>query len=116
MDVTQTAIAQTSNNLTAAKTANAIGNVQNASKTDKSAAAAKEFEAVYISQMLTHMFAGIETDGIFGGGNAENIYRSMMIDEYGKMISQSGGIGLSDAVQSAIIDMQAKQVQLGDLQ
>lgn len=76
-------------------------------KMQKAEAAARDFEAVYISQMLTHMFSGIETDGLFGGGNAENIFRSMMIDEYGKMMAQNGGIGLSNAVQSEIIAMQS---------
>lgn len=112
MDVTQTAIAQTSHNLATSKTASAISHIQNSkASTDKAAIAAKEFEAVYISQMLTHMFDGIKTDGMFGGGNAEDIYRSMLTEEYGKMISQTGGIGLSDAVQSSIINMQARQGQ-----
>ena len=37
------------------------------------------------------MFEGIKTDGMFGGGNAEDIFRSMMVDEYGKMMSKNGG-------------------------
>lgn len=116
MDVAQNALAQSTHNIAANKTANAVGNIQNTSKADKAAAAAKEFEAVYISQMLTHMFEGIETGGMFGGGNAENIYRSMMVDEYGKMIAQTGGIGLSGAVQASIIDMQSRQSQTGSAQ
>jgi len=41
--------------------------------------AAEKFEAFFIGQYLEYMFAGIRTDGMFGGGNAENIYRSMMM-------------------------------------
>jgi flagellar protein FlgJ len=100
------------------------GKLNNASKTlhgkidngvdVKTKAAAQDFEAVFISQMLTHMFEGIKTDGMFGGGNAEDIFRSMMVDEYGKMMSKNGGIGLSDSVMSEMIEMQSKQ-QMGGL-
>lgn len=81
---------------------------------DKTKAAAQDFEAVFISQMLTHMFEGIKTDGMFGGGNAEDIFRSMMVDEYGKMMSKNGGVGLSDSVMAEMIEMQSKQ-QVGGL-
>lgn len=80
-------------------------------QTDKINQAAMDFEAVYISQMLTPMFDGIQTDGMFGGGNAENIYRSMMVEEYGKMMAANGGIGLADAVKASIIEIQSKQQQ-----
>ena len=85
------------------------------SNEQKAEAAAKDFEAVYISQMLTHMFEGIKTDGMFGGGNAENIFRSMMVDEYGKMLSENGGIGIASAVQNEILEMQS-QAQNGGIQ
>lgn len=67
---------------------------------------AKEYESVFLSQMLTHMFEGIETDSMFGGGQAEEVYRSMMIQEYGKAMAEAGGIGLSGALKSEMIAMQ----------
>ena len=69
-------------------------------------AAAQDFEAVFISQMLEHMFDGVETNEMFGGGEAEDIYRSMMIDEYGKMMSKTGGIGLADHVKRQLLTLQ----------
>ena len=54
------------------------------------------------------MFEGISTDGPFGGGKGEEVFRSLLLQEYGKMISQTGSIGLSDEVRSAMIDMQAQ--------
>lgn len=79
-------------------------------KADK---AAEDFEAVFISQMLTPMFEGIQSDDMFGGGSAENIYKSMMIEEYGKIISASGGLGIADAVKAEMLAMQAKQYEQG---
>ena len=32
------------------------------------------------------MFSGIKTDGLFGGGQGEEMFRSMMIDQYGKQL------------------------------
>jgi len=70
---------------------------------------AQDFEAVFLSQMLKPMFDGIETDGPFGGGQAEGMWRSLMVDEYGKSIAKSGGIGIADAVMSEMLKLQEAQ-------
>jgi len=69
-------------------------------------AAAEEFEAVFLSQMLQPMFAGIGTDGPFGGGPGEAAFRSQLIQEYGRVMSQAGGVGLADALYREIISLQ----------
>ena len=66
----------------------------------------QQFESVLISQMLNDMFAGIKTDGPFGGGPGEEMFRSLMIDEYGKQIAAQGGLGLSDAVTRELLKRQ----------
>ncbi len=71
--------------------------------------AARDFEAVFIGQMLQPMFAGIETDGIFGGGHAEEIFRSMLVEEMGKTIANAGGIGIADAVYRELVSIQETQ-------
>jgi len=72
---------------------------------------AEKFEASFLSQMLKPMFEGIETDGPFGGGEAEGTWRSFMIDEMAKQTVRAGGIGLADTVVSEMIRMQAEQSQ-----
>ena len=72
---------------------------------------AERFEASFLSQMLKPMFEGIETDGPFGGGEAEGTWRSFMIDEMAKQTVRAGGIGLADTVVSEMIRMQAEQTQ-----
>lgn len=67
---------------------------------------AQEFEAVFISEMLRPMFENLEPASPFGGGSGEKIYRDMQIDEYGKAIASSGGIGLADSVMREMIKMQ----------
>ncbi len=68
--------------------------------------AAQDFEAVFISQMLAPMFEGISTDGPFGGGEGEGMFRSLMIDQYGKQMAAQGGIGLADHVTKALLKHQ----------
>jgi peptidoglycan hydrolase FlgJ len=67
---------------------------------------AKEFEAVFINEMLSTMYAGVKTDGPFGGGPAESIFRSMMLDQYAKTIAEQGGFGLADQVKREILRAQ----------
>tara|TARA_B100001971_G_C17891943_1_gene383486 strand:- start:119 stop:505 length:387 start_codon:yes stop_codon:yes gene_type:complete len=70
---------------------------------------AKEFEAVFLSQMFAQMFNGLEVDPVFGGGKGEEVFRSMMVEEYGKRIADQGGIGIAEHVKTKLIDIQAQQ-------
>ncbi len=70
--------------------------------------AAESFEAFFIGQYIEHMFAGIRTDGMFNGGQGEKVFRSLLMQEYGTAIAKSGGIGIADSVQKAILQMQEK--------
>ena len=67
---------------------------------------ADNFEATFLAQMLKPMFEGLQTDGPFGGGSAEESWRSFLIDAMAKQTVKSGGIGLSDRVMSEMIKMQ----------
>lgn len=83
------------------------------SKEEKNLAQAKEtaedFEAFFMTKMMESMYEGVSTDGMFGGGNAEKIYRSMLLTEYGKVMAKTGTIGISDSIMDSIIQMQEAQ-------
>jgi Rod binding domain-containing protein len=66
----------------------------------------EEFEAMFLSKMLAPMFAGLRSDGPFGGGHGETMFRSLMIDEYGKRIAKAGGVGIADAVAREMLRLQ----------
>ena len=68
-----------------------------------------DFEAFFLSQMFSEMFAGIETDPVFGGGPGETVFRSMMIQEFGKSVAHNGGIGIADAVMREMIALQEEK-------
>ena len=73
--------------------------------------AAQDFEATFLSEMLKPMFEGVEVDEIFGGGRGEEVFRDLMIQEYGKTMAQSGGIGLAKHVREELIRQQEGTVK-----
>ena len=70
--------------------------------------AAEQFEGVFVSQFVSEMFSGISTDGPFGGGQGEAMFRSMMTDEYSKQIAAQGGFGLAPSIQRELLKMQER--------
>ena len=75
----------------------------------KARKAAEDFEAVFLSQMLKSMTEGIKPSEVFGGGSAEETFKVLLNDEYGKVISKSGGIGLADQVERELMKLQEVQ-------
>lgn len=73
---------------------------------DETKSAARDFEAVFLSQMMSHMFEGLETDTLFGGGQGEDMFRSILVQEYGRQMSRGAGIGISDQLQKMMLRMQ----------
>ena len=71
--------------------------------------AAEEYESLFLAEMLAPIFETVETDGPFGGGSAERIYRSLMVQEYGKALTQTGGVGIADAVERELLKLQEMQ-------
>jgi peptidoglycan hydrolase FlgJ len=67
---------------------------------------AEDFEGFYLSQVFDQMFSGIGSDAMFGGGNGEQMFRSLLIQQYSKLATRSGGFGIADAVQREILQAQ----------
>src|SRR5579872_5311092 len=69
-------------------------------------AVSKDFEAVFLSQMMEAMFSGESSSAYFGGGTAGDITKSYLLNEYGKMMAQTGGIGIAASVKQELLKMQ----------
>ncbi len=67
---------------------------------------ADEFENVFVSQMLGHMFDGIGTDETFGGGRGEEMFKPMLTEQFGKQITRRGGLGIANQVYSELLRAQ----------
>lgn len=68
--------------------------------------AALDFESVYLAQMLQPMFNTVDVDDTFGGGNAEETWRGMLVEEYSKQIVKTGGIGIASTVEREMLKLQ----------
>ena len=67
---------------------------------------AEAFEASFLSQMLKPMFEGLDTEGTFGGGEAEATWRSFLVDAMARQTAKAGGVGLADNVMAEMMKMQ----------
>lgn len=76
-------------------------------------AAAKDFEAMFVTEMMKPMFEQIKPDPRFGGGKGEEIFRGMMLQEYGKMMAETGQLGIADVVKQEMLKMQEEASELG---
>lgn len=84
----------------------ALPNVRRVDNLHEARKVAEDFEAVFLGQMLQPMFQNIDAAEPFGGSPSEKMWRTMQVDEYGKAIAKSGGIGIADAVFREIIKAQ----------
>jgi Rod binding domain-containing protein len=75
-------------------------------KNSRAYKAAQEFEAVFLSQMVAQMHSGLDAQGPFAGGFAEETYRSLLDQEIGRQMAATGGVGIADAVYAEMIKLQ----------
>jgi len=66
---------------------------------------AKDFEASFLSVMLGEMFQGVSA-GDFGGGQAEEAFKTMMTDSFAKSMTNHGGIGLAPVLTRQMLTLQ----------
>jgi len=67
---------------------------------------AKDFEAFFVNHMLESFFASTGPDKVFGGGQGEMVYRSLLLQEYGKVAGERAGFCVAEAVQRKMLRMQ----------
>lgn len=89
----------------------ALLSVQNGTKTnkennDKITEKSKELEGVFISVMIEPMFPNGKESDLYGGGNGQGIFRSLMIQEYGKIMANAGGVGLTKGIEKQLLQQQ----------
>lgn len=68
--------------------------------------AAKDFESMFISQMMELMFGDSIGESAFGDKETTEIYKGWMVGEYGKAISGAGGIGIASHVKKHLLSLQ----------
>ena len=79
-----------------------------ADRTGTAAESAKEFEAMFLGQMVDEMLSTVEI-GNFGGGHAEETWRSFLSDAIGRSIAEQNTTGIADGIETAILRYQSGQ-------
>ena len=60
--------------------------------------ACRDFEAIFIKQMLDSMKKTVPENSLMKGGMAEDIFEDMLYQEYASIISKSGDLGIAEMV------------------
>ena len=66
---------------------------------------AEEFESVFLAQALQALTLGLGATGTLGESDGD-AFADMLRQEYGRLISRGGGIGIADAVMREMLKMQ----------
>lgn len=68
--------------------------------------AARDFESLFMAQMLESMFGESAGEDAFGSEDTNEVYKGLMMQEYGKIIAASGGIGIASHVRDTLLKLQ----------
>ncbi len=71
-------------------------------------AVAQNFESIFIHQMLNQMFENISADPLSDSENnfSQEMYRTMLLEQYGNEISKSGGFGIAQHIERELLTLQ----------
>ena len=73
---------------------------------EKAMAVAKDFESMFIAQMLEQMFGESSGSEAFGDKETDEVYKNLLMEQYGKIITRSGGIGIASYVNRELLKQQ----------
>ncbi len=66
-----------------------------------------DFESMFLENMLNQVFASTGEEGPLGNnGVGGDAYKSMLVNEYARMMTKSGGVGIAESVMAEMIKLQ----------
>lgn len=71
----------------------------------------QEFEGLLVGMMMKSMRATVGKDKLTGGGHGEEVYRSMLDQQYADVsVKRGGGLGLAKLIEKDIIRQESRKV------
>jgi flagellar protein FlgJ len=64
---------------------------------------AQEFEAIFLETMLKTMRESVQKGGLIDGGNAEQMYQSMLDSEYAKQMAAQDMTGIAGNIEKQLL-------------
>jgi peptidoglycan hydrolase FlgJ len=68
----------------------------------------QDFEALFVGMMMKSMRATVGNDKLTGGGHGEEVYRSMLDQEYAAAAAKRGSLGLAPMIEKDIIRQESR--------
>lgn len=76
---------------------------------------AREFETLFVGMMLKSMRDTVGKDTLTGGGQGEDIYRSLLDQEYARAITETHGLGVAEMLEKELLKtVPRKEVNTAD--
>jgi flagellar protein FlgJ len=71
----------------------------------------QDFEAMFVGMMMKSMRATVGKDTLTGGGHGDEVYRSMLDQEYATAsVKRGGGLGIAKMIEKDIIRQESRKV------
>jgi len=70
----------------------------------------QDFEGLFIGMMVKSMHESVGKDKLTGGGHGEDVYRSLLDQEYVAAAVKRGGFGLAKQIEKEIIRQETRKV------
>ncbi|MBW4054566.1 MAG: flagellar biosynthesis protein FlgJ [Proteobacteria bacterium] len=71
----------------------------------------QDFEALFVGMMMKSMRATVGKDTLTGGGHGDEVYRSMLDQEYANAaVKQGGGLGIAKIIEKDIIRQESRKI------
>jgi len=70
----------------------------------------QDFEGLFVGMMMKSMRATVGKDALTGGGHGEEVYRSMLDQQYADAsVKRGGGLGLAKMIEKDIIRQESRK-------
>jgi len=69
----------------------------------------QDFEGLFVGMMLKSMRETVGKDELTGGGHGEDVYRSMLDQQYTEAVVKRGGFGLAKQIEKEIIRQESRK-------
>jgi len=79
--------------------------------TDRIEAAAQEFEAMVLAELLAPLFNSLDHEGPGGAGREAKAFQGMMNEHYARALAEGGGVGIAASIKRALIELQTTQAK-----
>jgi len=71
----------------------------------------QDFEGLFIGMMMKSMRETVAKDKLTGGGHGEEVYRSMLDQQYVEAAVKRGGFGLAKPIEQEILRQESRKVK-----